>query len=195
MFSWYSVGYMRIMLFGGSFDPPHNGHITVVKQVLVASITDEVWFVPCRSHPFNKAMSPAKHRQAMLNTLSMKGTQVADYELHKEGKSYSLDTLNHYSSEFPEHTFSWLIGSDQLPNFHKWHRYLELLQRYRVYVYPRSAYPFTPLYDGMVPMENMPSIPISSTEVRMRVKAGKPIDSLVPPQVLSYISSTALYNA
>ncbi len=183
---------MHIMLFGGSFDPPHNGHLAVADHVVQANIADKVWFVPCAKHPFAKHLSPTSHRVAMLKVL--RAHTITLFEAESDQPSYSIDTLEHFSSTQPHHSFSWLIGSDQLPSFQKWHRYADLLKRYTVYVYPRTGFPLDHLLPGMTGLHTMPTIDISSTDVRARVKRHQPIDEMVPLAVAQYIQEKKLYT-
>ncbi len=185
---------MHIMLFGGSFDPPHNGHNQIAHEVLAKKIANQVWFIPCYSHPFSKSLSPSLHRVQMISFLTNGSIFVDDYEVQKEGTSYSFDTLTYFKTNKPEHTFSWLIGSDQLVSFHKWKNYKELLGSTKVYVYPREGFPFDPLYENMIPLIDFPLITISSTMVRERVKNGKDFSGLVPKEVEEYIFENEMYK-
>lgn len=183
---------MRIALFGGSFDPPHLGHLTVANVVEHQKIADEVWFVPCANHPFAKYMSPAKNRLNMLRLLSDKHT-IYTYELERATPSYSFETLEHATQEFPQHSFVWLIGSDQVGVFHKWHRYEELLKRFTVLVYPREHHPADALLPGMQAIQNCPIISVSSTEVRNAVHTHQSIDTFVTKEIGEYIRKNNLY--
>lgn len=183
---------MRIALFGGSFDPPHLGHLTVASVVEHRKIADEVWFVPCANHPFAKYMSPAKNRLEMLKLLSDKHTMYT-YELERATPSYSLETLEHSVQEFPQHSFVWLIGSDQVGVFYKWYRYEELLNRFTVLVYPRENHPVDALLPGMQAINDCPIIAISSTEVRTAVHNHQPIEKFVTKEIAEYIRENNLY--
>lgn len=182
---------MHIMLFGGAFDPPHLGHLQVAEAVVSHGQADEVRFVPCAQHPFGKTMTPAADRVAMLKLAGPLKLEL--FEIEQPTTNYSVDTLHHFASTQPEHRFSWLIGSDQLANFTRWHRWQELLEQYRIYVYPRQDFPFDPMLPGMVPLTNLAPIAISSTAIRTLVAQGEPIDHLVPPAVADYITRHHLY--
>jgi len=190
---------MQIILFGGAFDPPHLGHQQVTQSLLEQNITEEVWYVPAKEHPFSKEMSPARHRLAMLELIiADPRIKIEHYELDKEGISYSRDTLDYLSAKYPEHSFSWVVGSDNLPDFHKWgdsqgRGYQDLLANYRFYVYPRKGFPMKPLYDNMAPLTNVKEVVASSTEAREQVKANQPIDQLVDPAIADYIQAHDLY--
>ncbi len=179
------------MLFGGAFDPPHNGHLAIAHAITEQKIADQIWFVPCAQHPFGKNMSTASDRLAMLRIAD--SLQISEYELDKKSMSYTIDTLEHFAATLPEHNFSWLIGSDQLPSFTKWHRWENLLTNFTVYVYPREGFPFVSLQNGMVALRNLPLVTISSTKVRELVKAKQPISNLVSLAVSKYIQQKALY--
>jgi nicotinate-nucleotide adenylyltransferase len=184
---------MEIALFGGSFDPPHLGHITVADTVAKKRIADEVWFVPCANHPFAKNLSPAKNRLEMLQLIHG-NHRIYTYEIEKKTASYSIETLEHATQEFPEHTFSWLIGSDLLQSFTKWHLYAELLQRFPVLVYPRAGYAMEPLLNNMRALHEVPEIAASATEVRKLVQEGKNIEDFVPKKIEEYIHTHRLYR-
>lgn len=183
------------MVFGGSFDPPHNGHIAIAEYVLSNKLCDEVWFVPCGSHPFDKKFSDAKHRVEMLKQLLIPHTEISTYEIEKEGKSFSFDTLAYFSKTFPSHTFSFLMGSDQLASFHKWGNYEHMTKEYKIFVYPRKGFPFNPMYPNMVKLDNAPVIPISSTEVRTAIQNGVDFTQLLSSKTFDYITKHSLYNS
>jgi nicotinate-nucleotide adenylyltransferase len=185
---------MRIAIFGGSFDPPHLGHLKIAESILSVRLADQIWFVPCGTHPFNKKMSPSHNRLTMVKLMLHKNMKVTDYEVEKRGSSYSYDTLTYFSKRFPQHNFSCIIGSDQLSEFHKWKRYKDLLARFPVYVYPRTGYSFKPLYQGMIPLTSFSSVNISSTNIRKRFLQDNIFTGLVDPKVVAYIRNSCLYN-
>lgn len=160
---------MHICLFGGAFDPPHVGHQQVSKSLLEHSICDEVWFVPVKQHPFGKEVRTNGHREKMLELILDPKMRVEEYEMNKSGKSYSFDTLEALSKQYPQHTFSWVIGSDNLEKFNLWGNYEQLLKKYKVYVYPRQDFPFSPMQKGMIPLDNFTEVTVSSTDIRDRL--------------------------
>lgn len=185
---------MKICLFGGAFDPPHLGHLHVAQSMLDQHICDEVWFVPVKQHPFGKEIPENGRRENMLKLVITQGMKIDRYELEHPGKSYSFGTLEALSKQYPEHQFSWVIGTDNLTEFHKWYKFEELLQKYTVYVYPRHGYPFEPWYPGMQKIEQVEEVRISSTEVREKVRNTQPIADLVDPAVEQYIRDNNLYR-
>lgn len=186
---------MNIALFGGAFDPPHLGHQQVVNSLLTNHIVDEVWFLPVKQHAFGKQLQVAdEHRLAMLQLIQQPGTKVELYELENDEISLSYVTLRALSQRYPMHTFSFVIGTDNLADFHKWDFYEEMLQEFRFYVYPRAGFPFEPLRDGMVALHDMPAIAVSSTDIRYAIAHGDSIDHLVDPAIAAYIADNQLYR-
>lgn len=190
---------MQIALFGGSFDPPHQGHQFITQQLLAHKIVDQVWFVPVKHHPFQKSMTDANERVAMLEEIVQKldttAVRIERYEVDHPETSYSWDTLNALSAKYSEHTFSWVIGSDNLASFGQWHKYQELLQKFPVFVYPRQGFPTQPLYPGMIFLAKFPEITVSATDIRQKVQKGESIKGLVTPEVEDYIHDRQLYRA
>jgi nicotinate-nucleotide adenylyltransferase len=185
---------MEVILFGGAFDPPHVGHQQMVYHILEKKLASEVWYVPCFQHPFNKSTSSLLHRLNMLKLIQNHTTKIFTYELEKGDVSYSLETLRYVEKTQLYNHFSWLVGSDQLPEFHKWKDYKILLENFPVYVYPRKNYPLSPWYPGMIAITQVPEFDISSTDIRQRLRNGSSITGLVDPRVEEYILKNELYQ-
>jgi len=201
---------MKIILFGGSFNPPHLGHQQMVEAVLEANLADEVWYLPVGVHDFAKQIASAPDRLAMLE-LVLAATKdqlrsrvrLEDCELRRSGVSHSADTLDYLAARYPQHQFSFLLGSDNLPKFHLWEDqhgrdFHYLLSRYQVYVYPRQGFPFDPLYENMQPLANVPAVDISSTQVRTALQQvdtkDQELSQLLTPQVIKYLRENKLYG-
>lgn len=188
------------MLFGGAFDPPHLGHHLISKNILDHGLADQVWLVPAKTHPFAKPLSNSKSRLEMLNLLigDDDRMKIETFELEKNGISYSHETLDALSEKYPEHEFSWVIGSDNLDQFHLWsdskdRSYEEMLSKYIFYVYPRNKHDFSPLYDNMIPLKDMEEVIVSSTLVKEMLAKGEDISDLVKDEVIEYIKDNKLY--
>jgi nicotinate-nucleotide adenylyltransferase len=189
---------MKVALFGGGFDPPHRGHQFITQTLLERGIVDEVWYVPVKQHPFGKKVSPDHHRLAMLELIlppQDSRVRIETYELEKLGMSYTFETLEYLSQKYPEHEFSWVIGSDNLPTFDKWLEIHSALLKYPFYVYPRQGFPMEPLYKGMIPLTEVQEVPASSTQVRQLIEQGEEVTELLDPQVIKYIQDHRLYRA
>lgn len=200
---------MRITLFGAAFDPPHLGHQQIAVSLLTEKISDAVWLVPVKQHPFGKKLTPATDRLAMTELLARSIREVIvredraevesivrveTFELDEPGVSYSFKTLSTLAGRYPEHQFSFVIGSDNLATFHKWDQYEALLAQFPVFVYPRHDFAFKPMYSGMTPMKNMEEVRISSTQIRKRQKFNQSIAEMVPSSILEYITKRNLYR-
>jgi nicotinate-nucleotide adenylyltransferase len=192
---------MHIILFGGAFDPPHLGHSQITRYLLQQQIADQVWYLPVGVHDFLKDMTPVGNRLEMLKIIlheqhsqELDRVKIEDCELHRDGVSHSFDTLEELSQLYPQHQFSFVIGSDNLPDFHRWYSYQQMLEKYKFYVYPRSGFDFKPFYPEMVKLENVQEVAISSTDIRHKVKQGEVINGLVSQKVEKYIKERELYK-
>lgn len=184
---------MHICLFGGAFDPPHLGHQQVAKALLEHKICDEVWFVPVKQHPFGKEVRTNGHRQKMLELVLEPKMRVEEYEMNHPGKSYSFDTLEALSKQYPEYSFSWVIGSDNVGKFHLWNNYMQLLKKYTVFIYPREGFEMFVL-KNMIPLTDFTEVTVSSTEVKKKLAKNQSISGLVDERVERYIRENNLYR-
>lgn len=184
---------MKISLLGGAFNPPHLGHVLIAQQVLDFTDTDEVWFLPNYDQIPPKPVESVKHRLAMTRLLSLSRTRVSTLEIDH---TLDGDTIHLLPNLPKEHTFRFIIGSDQLPTFHLWGRYEELLKRIEFLVFPRYGFPNEPLRPHMrlVTDPLLVGMNISSTKVRERVRSGLSIDQFVPAAVAAYIQEHGLYR-
>ena len=187
---------MHIALFGGAFDPPHHGHQTIAKILIQQKVVDEVWFVPVKKHPFDKYVGEDRHRLAMLEFIVRDEQQlhIETYELDNSTKSYSYSTLQFLQTKFPEHRFSWIIGSDNVASFPQWFEFEKLLKTFTVLVYPRKGSEHVTLLSGMKWIKEVEPIDISSTMIRQKVQRGESIHGLVDPEVERYIREQRLYQ-
>lgn len=180
----------RIAIYGGSFDPPHLGHILSVAWVLSAADVDAVWIVPTWKHAFNKAHgAPFEERMAMcrLSFALFRDVEISDVERRLDGVSRTLNTLEALTNEHPDVQFRLLIGSDVLPTTDRWHRWDEVVKIAPPLVVGRQGYP--------VPVGCPISIPnVNSTDVRSRLATARGIAGLVPTTVVEHIRSRGLYQ-
>lgn len=184
---------MNIALLGGTFNPPHLGYLMIAQQVIDFTDTDEVWFLPNYGQSPPKPVAPVEHRVAMANLLVLPKTRVSTIEIDNKLDGETIHLLPHLSRE---HTFSFIIGSDQLPTFHLWLDWEKLLTAMPFLVFPRYGYPKEPLYDGMkvISHELLVGSNISSTKIRDRVRQELPIDQFVPFSVARYVREHRLYT-
>ena len=185
-----------IGLFGGSFDPVHHGHLIVAQVAVEALRLDGLRFVPAREQPFKRGRhhSAPEHRTAMLSLAIEESPTFAmeRCELERTGPSYTIHTLEHLRRLQPARELVLLVGADAAAELEAWHQAERIPQLARVVVFgrPGSAVPTSPLISQVI---EVPSIDISATEIRRRVRQGRPIRYWVPDAVAEYIVRHQLY--
>lgn len=187
-------------LLGGTFDPPHVGHLVAAQAALELPGVDRVVFLvagdPWRktSHPSSLSPHPsgAKHRLAMTRLAIQDNTafDLDDRETRRPGPTYTADTLAEFAAEGIERPFL-LLGADALADLPHWHEPERIRDLSRIVVAPR---PGDDLEDCPYPVLDMPRLAISSTDIRARVRAGRSIRYLVPDPVETYIEEHRLYR-
>ena len=192
-------GHLRLGLYGGTFDPVHLGHLILAHDALEQLKLDAVLFIPARQSPFKPGKTGAneKQRLAMLK-LALKGREqfwLSRCELDRPAPSYAIDTATEIHDAFPRANLFWLIGADQLPDLHRWHRAAELKKRVTFALLPRGGEAPRRLPAGVLSLPHPRRVDISATEIRLRVKSNLPIDHLVPAPVAAYIVRHRLYLA
>lgn len=191
---------MGVALFFGSFNPVHTGHTRLAEYLIDKKLFDEIWFVvsPC---------NPLKNQADLLDEYVRLDMLVAaiidnphfkacDIEFQLPIPSYTIDTLHALTSEYPEHRFSLIIGSDNALVFDKWKNPQQILAEYPVYVYPRRGADFeqvAAIYPAMQLLDT-PFFDISSTEIRAALAQKKDVTPWLHPSVLQYITENNLYT-
>ena len=192
---------MKIGVFGGTFDPPHVGHLILAEVAREQLKLDRVMFVPA-GDPWRKAdrtVTPAHHRLAMTR-LAVDGHaafEVEDYEVIREGPSYTVETLEILREHLGASTELYLVlGEDALADMPHWHQPERLVELSTLAVANRRGVTMPPLpFDRarVVPVE-MPGIDISATELRERASKGLSLRYQVPDAVVHYIEQNGLYK-
>jgi nicotinate-nucleotide adenylyltransferase len=184
---------MNIALFGGAFNPPHIGHILIAQQVLDFTPVDEVWFVPNYDQSPPKSVAPVLHRLTMTQLLDVPKTRVSTLEIDNKLNGETITLLPYLPKE---HTYHFVIGSDQLATFHTWGEYEKLVQKMPFFVFPRYGYPNEPLYDHMTVINSplLIATNISSTKIRDRIKNKLSTTHFVPKSIEEYINTHLLYQ-
>lgn len=165
-------------LFGGSFNPIHNGHIALAQAVRQQCGLDEVWLVVSPQNPLKQESDllddQLRYEMACEALKDVEGVKASDYELHLPKPSYTWNTLKKLKEDYTDYTFVLLIGGDNWAHFERWRHWQDILREYDVVVYPRDEHPGT---------IDVPLLPVSSTMIRQRVKEGKSIVGLVPESI------------
>lgn len=204
---------MKIGICGGTFDPFHHGHLEPVLGARETMQWDRILYVVAHRQPFKTEQESvsAYHRFAMavLATERFDEIYVSSWELERQGTSYTVDTLEHLRSECPDATLDWVIGDDNLARLAEWKRIDRIFELANFVVLTRVAPAILPANDavpdcacdaatrpqhGAIVYAENTTIPISSTEIRRRVRAGESIDALVDPRVSRYIQHNRLYQ-
>ncbi len=202
---------MKTVIFGGAFDPPHNGHLMIAHAVLNGAYADKVIFVPSFTPPHKpaKPLASFDHRLQMLRLASTADLRFSVSDIERRMRSqptYSFEMLEKFSKENPSDKLILLIGSDSLCDLHSWHRVDELLQKWRLLTYPRPGFkasfsllkkfwPAKIARDLMATL--LPKVALSdiaSSKIRDNIRDGKNIENLLAPKVLRYIVEQNLYK-
>ena len=180
---------VRIALLGGSFNPPHVGHLMNAYYVLSTREVDRVWLMPVCQHPFAKRLVPFEDRLRMCELAAARfagGVEVSDVE-REVPSGRTVDTLEHLIARYPAHRFLLIVGSDILLETSKWKAFDRVEQLAELIVVARAGYP-SPRAAG-------PALPeVSSTLIRERLSRGEDVSSLVPREVLRYAAERGLYR-
>ncbi len=192
---------MRVGVLGGSFDPPHVGHLRMARLAMAQLGLDRVLFVPCFSQPLKDApplVSPF-HRAAMLAlAVAGKPAWAVDFrELERGGRSYTAITLESMRTQYSKDAFFLIMGSDSLASFDQWQRSQDILAMAQLAVVPRGGKREASSTWGGARVHILRAAPlnISSTALRDMLARGQRIEGLVPKAVMSYIMRQELYAA
>jgi len=189
----------EIGLFFGSFNPVHVGHMIIANFMVEHSDLDEIWMVVSPHNPFKEKKSLAKDhdRLHLVNLAIGDNTKIkaSDIEFGLQKPSYTIDTLTYLKEKYPHHTFSLIMGGDNLGTFHKWKNYQAILDSHKIYVYNRPGYELGNLAQHeKVTILEAPLLTISASYIRKQIKEGKSIQYLVPEAVWQYVNESTIYR-
>ncbi len=198
---------MKLGILGGTFDPPHNGHLLIAEQATHKLQLAQVLFIPARQppHKLGEPISPLRDRVAMLQrALSGKPTfLISMIEAERPGPSYTVDTLRELRRDTsPGAELFFIMGMDSLETLPTWHKPEEIVQLARLAVLSRPGHHADldalerqiPGIKASVIFLRAPELDVSASEIRERVARGESIAGLVPPAVAEYIRQHQLYR-
>lgn len=192
---------MRLGILGGTFDPPHVGHLLPAIDVLEALALDRILFVPAASQPLKvgRDTAPAHDRVAMVRALTAlhPAFETDPVEVERAGLSYTVDTLETVAARDSGAELFFLAGTDVVSSFSRWRDPERILGLARFVLVRRagSETDVMPTPFGREPLVvETRRVDVSSTEIRARVRAGKPIGGFVPDAVAEHIARAALYR-
>lgn len=192
----------KIGLFFGSFNPIHIGHVILANYILENSDMEELWFVVSPQNPF-------KDKKSLLsdhNRLDMVQLAISNYpkmrasnvEFSLPRPSYTIDTLVYLKEKYPDHSFSLIMGEDNLESLSKWKNAETLIKNHQIIVYPRTFSNEKPKQKypehANIALINAPILEISATEIRKMIKSGKNVRPMLPPEVFDYLDGSAFYK-
>jgi len=189
---------MKLGIYGGSFDPVHLGHLLVALAAIEELGLDKLFFIPAAQSPFKPESKPAPAAARLqLLRLALAGQtncEIDEQEIRRGGVSYTVDTLRDYAKKFLGAELFYLIGADNVAKLNEWREPNELAKLAEFVAIPRPGEApanFPQPFHGRS-LKGFP-LAISSQEIRGRVKAGLPIEPLVPPTVAEAIRNNRLY--
>jgi nicotinate-nucleotide adenylyltransferase len=184
-------------LYFGSFNPIHVGHLIIADTLYDRSDLDEVWFVVSPQNPLKKRQSLAhEHDRLRMVELAIEGNfhfRASDVEFRMPRPSYTIDTLTYLSEQYPQHQFCLFLGSDNLGQLKKWKNYEQILEHYKILVYPRPGDPKL-LEHPSIQVIDAPLLDISATFIRKSIQESKSVRYLLPESVADYIRDKKLFE-
>lgn len=191
-----NLPHRRVGILGGTFNPPHIGHLIMAQQVGDQLGLDEVRFMPDAQPPH----VDEKKTIAASDRVNMVQAAIADNdlfrletaEIKRGGKSYSYDTMKALKAQHPDTQYYFIIGGDMVDYLHTWHRIDDLLKLVTFVGIKRTGYPVTSKYP--VIWVDAPLIDVSSTQIRNKISHGHTVRYLVPDAVAAYIEEHHLYE-
>lgn len=190
----------RIGIYSGSFNPIHFGHTKLAEYLTDNKLVDEVWFVVSPCNPLKK-QTELLDEYIRLDMLILAIAQhpnfkASDTEFCMPIPSYSIDTLELLSIQYPDCLFTLVIGSDNALVFDQWKGYTQLLKHYPILVYPRTGYDFDLVADKYPEMKllNTPFYDISSTQIRNSIAQKKDVSQWLHPSVYQFIIENNFYQ-
>lgn len=197
---------MRLGILGGTFDPPHFGHLRLAEAALSQLSLDKVLFAPVGMQPLKQEeRSSTPEQRARMVELAIAGDPrfaLSRVDLDRPGPHYTVNLLAIIHQQYPDAALWFVMGEDSLGDLLRWRDPARVIQLARLAVLRRPDYePDWPTFDRALPdlrarldwIEHA-EIDISATDIRQRIQHGLPIDSLVPPEVIEFIRSQRLYQ-
>lgn len=186
-------------LFGGSFNPIHNGHLLLARHLLKEEKLDEIWFMVSPQNPFKQKQDQLDDKMRMelveLAVANEPKMKACDFEFGLPRPSYTWNTLQQLQKVYPERDFTLIIGADNWLCFDKWYHAADIEKSYPIVIYPRQGADVSRIVlPPNVAIVDTPLIDISSTEVRDRLGRNEPINGLVPDSVERKIKEEGLYR-
>ena len=185
---------MRIGLFGGAFDPFHNGHLAICRAAAKSAGLDRVIIIPSGNAPHKRGFAAGFDDRCAMAQAALAGTdfEISRYEGERDGVSYSATTVEDFRRMYPDDELFFLIGADSYRDFGSWYEPWRITDIARLVVFPRGGMDIEVQPPAI--LADMDKIEISSTELREKIKAGEDVSAYLPPAVNKYITIHNLYK-
>lgn len=183
---------MRIGLYGGAFNPVHNGHMAVARAALREARLDKLIFIPSGNAPHKaetRVSRSDRFNMLMLAVQNEPKMEISDYELMRAEVSYSADTAEHFKSVYNNDELFFIIGDDSYNELSSWHEPQRIMNVCTLLVFPRNGAEVLPPAEEI----SMKRVQISSSNIRERIKNGKDVKNLLPKAVFDYIINKKIY--
>lgn len=192
----------RVLLYFGSFNPVHRGHIALAEYAIAENIADQVILIvsPQNPHKQSTDLAPEFSRYEMCSAACQASKYpeqilVSAVEFTLSRPSYTIDTLQFLTDNFgSQMRFSILMGADNIARFDTWKEYEKILASYPIFVYPRPGYVVEKFADKITYLEGAPLFDFSATDIREAFAAGREISTMVCPEVEKYVKSNKLWK-
>ena len=188
---------MHIGLYFGTFNPIHNGHLAIAEKMYEQGLFDAVWFVVSPNSPFKEYGSLLdEYKRLELVNVAIKELPyclASDIEFTMERPSYTYLTLRKLKEQYPCHTFSIIMGEDNLNEMEKWRNQEEIMQNHSIFVYPRTGISAKKDLKNVFYID-LPLLNISSSLIRERLKKQESVETFVPKNVIEIIEKEELYQ-
>jgi nicotinate-nucleotide adenylyltransferase len=192
----------KCAIYGGTFDPIHNGHLHLIDELTRSGDFDKFIVIPSGIPSQKVAIASAADRLAMtkLAVSEMLGSnhlyEVDDCEITRSGPSFAIDTATEILNRYPEYEIYWIIGSDIVPTLARWHKFGELAKIVKFLIIKRPGFKLNEYPQELkFEIRKIEAKDISASEIRNEIQNGKDVSKLVPKSVLKYIFQNRLYGA
>jgi nicotinate-nucleotide adenylyltransferase len=186
----------KVGILGGTFDPPHYGHLLIANEVLSELNLDEVWFMPNQEPPHKrKSESVENEDRLQMLKLAVQGNthfKIEKIELQRTGPSFTVDTMKILNERYTNHQFFFIIGADMIEYLPKWHKIDELINLVQFVGVERPKYSHQTNYP--IIYVDVPAFDVSSSVIRERLKKGQTVRYLLPDPVIHFIGEKHLYG-
>ena len=189
---------MKLIFFGGCFDPPHKGHYEIIRKCAIKC--HQFIVMPTLNSPLkNRTSSTASyHILQMLELLiqDIESTiEIDEYDFSHPGQSHTVNTIRHIQQKYPESSISMIVGADQLMKFQQWKDYNEIINTVHIIGFNRTNCDFTPLSNMNIKWIEDFNMDISSVGIRKDIAVGEPKENVLTPSVKNYIFENNLYGS